>query len=71
MINNSTNYEAQKHEWISEDPEGYQNFLDKQREKAIKSYSKGVEIKYCSICGSPMRYNSMSYHEGFHFDSCL
>lgn len=71
MMNNSGIYEAQKEEWLAEDPEGYTKFLWNQREKALKSYPEDEEIKVCAICGEPLVYRSMSYDEGFHFDSCL
>lgn len=71
MINNYSVYQSQLNEWIQEDPDGYNNYVQKSNQKAFDSYPEGKEVIYCTICGAPLVYNSMSYHEGFHFDSCL
>jgi hypothetical protein len=48
----------------------YQQYLDNERQRNYDSYPTGTEHIYCSKCGELLRYNSMSYHEGFHIDSC-
>lgn len=40
-------------------------------DKAMKSYPSDVEVRYCSSCGMPLVYDSLAYHEGWHFDTCL
>jgi hypothetical protein len=49
-------------------------WLIEQHEKAVKSYTAAglteEDYKYCSRCGDLMVYDSMAYHEGWHFDSC-
>jgi len=37
----------------------------------LDEYPDYAEIKVCSKCGIPLRYNSMAYTEGWHFDTCL
>lgn len=42
-----------------------------QNKRAIKSYEdSSSEKKFCPNCGQLLVNNSMSYFEGFHFDSC-
>lgn len=45
-------------------------YLQKEREKALASYPVGEDHRCCSYCGELLTYNSMAYHEGWHFDSC-
>jgi len=74
VLNNPSVYYQQLHEFQEEDPKALQRFLDKQFEEALASYPKGCDeevYRYCSICGALLKYGSMSYDEGFHFDSCL
>lgn len=71
MYNNKGIYEGQRAEMEEEDPEGLNTFINKQRQEALDSYPDGVEVKYCSVCGEPLKYKSMAYDEGWHFDSCL
>lgn len=47
-----------------------QLWLEAQREKAYSSYPEGVPVKTCTACHEPLVYDSMSYYEGWHFDSC-
>lgn len=70
-MNSLGKYLADKAEWEAEDPEGLQKFIYRYRKEALTSYPEGVEVKYCPICGEPLKYKSMSYYEGWHFDSCL
>jgi len=70
-MNNFEKYLAQIAEVQADDPEGLNKFIQEEVESALASYPENVEVRLCSICGRPMRYNSMAYHEGFHFDSCL
>jgi hypothetical protein len=70
-MNNAGIWMAQKAEWEAEDPEGLNKFLEKHRRECLESYPDGEEVRYCSICGEPLKYGSMSYDEGWHFDSCL
>lgn len=42
-------------------------------EVAVESYKDvdfEVEARYCPQCGQLMRYRSLAYEEGYHFDSC-
>lgn len=75
MINNRSNYEAQLAE-AREDGEEEQlfNFRERQHLEALASYPEGCDeelYRYCTICGALLKYRSMAYDEGFHFDSCL
>jgi hypothetical protein len=70
-MNSHGRYQEQYNEAIQEDAEGLNAFLQIERKKALNSYPKGVDVVYCDICGEPLVYNSMSYHEGYHFDSCI
>lgn len=45
-------------------------WLEKEAQEALDSYPEDEPVRRCWKCGQPMRYNSMAYHEGFHFDSC-
>lgn len=49
-----------------------EKFMQDENEKELKSY-EGTEARprYCLWCSQVLRYNSISYHEGFHIDSCL
>lgn len=46
-------------------------FQQQQMKDALKAYPEGEQVVCCKKCGSPLRYNSISYHEGFHIDSCI
>ena len=72
-MNNPSVYLQQLAEFQEEDPKGLVRFLTKQFEEALASYPKGCEelYRYCSICGALLKYRSMAYDEGYHFDSCL
>lgn len=73
-MNNCSNYEQQLSEFKDEDPEGLQKFLDEQYEKALASYPEDCDeelYRCCPICGALLVYQSLSYYEGYHFDSCL
>lgn len=56
--------------------EGYFEWKQKEAKRAYDSYPSDIEgniteeIRHCWKCGAPLVYDSMSYHEGFHFDSC-
>lgn len=74
VLNNSRVYLQQLAEFQEEDPKGLQKFLNKQFEEALTSYPEGCDeelYRFCGICGALLRYKSMSYNEGYHFDSCL
>ena len=75
VLNNSSVYHQQLAEFQEEDPKGLLRFLNKQFEEALASYPKGCDeellYRFCRICGSLLRYGSMAYDEGYHFDSCL
>lgn len=45
-------------------------FIESEREKALKTYPKGEKIRYCPRCNEPLPYGSAAYDEGFHFDTC-
>lgn len=48
------------------------DFLDKEHQEAVKSYvGHEGEERCCCLCGRLMKYNSMAWFEGFHFDSCI
>jgi len=70
-MNNLDRYQEQYNESMMEDPDGTQEFLESERKKAYESYPEGEEVVHCGYCGEPLRYRSVSYHEGFHIDSCL
>jgi hypothetical protein len=73
-MNSSGNYYAQIAEIESEEgPSAIAEYQGNERIKALASYpdGKNVEVRYCSICGEPLRYRSVSYDEGWHIDSCL
>lgn len=72
-MNNSRVYLQQLAEFQEEDPGLLQEFLNKQFEEALTSYPEGCEelYRFCSICGALLKYRSMAYDEGYHFDSCL
>lgn len=55
-----------------EDAESIRRYLEKEIAEAKESY-KGheEEVRCCSTCGIIMRYNSMAYLEGWHFDTCV
>ena len=44
---------------------------DSAAEKYLREYPDGAEIRHCWKCGRVMKYGSMAYYEGFHFDTCL
>lgn len=46
-------------------------FYTKYIESVLESYPIDVEIKLCERCGLPMKYKSMAYEEGYHFDTCI
>ncbi len=74
VLNNSSVYYQQLAEFQEEDPRGLLRFLDKQFKEALASYPKGCDeelYRYCGICGALLKYRSMAYDEGYHFDSCL
>jgi hypothetical protein len=48
-----------------------EQWADREASKYLAEYPPNAEVRECSKCGRVMRYNSMAYHEGFHFDSCL
>jgi len=70
-MNSVFKYNQDYQEAMAEDPQGTLNFIQQEREKALKSYSNNDIIKYCAICGEPMIKGSMAYNEGFHFDNCI
>lgn len=70
-MNSEARYLSSYNEAMKEDSEGLLKFIAEEREKALKSYPKGTEPKYCPICKEPMYYNSVSYDEGFHIDDCI
>ena len=73
-MNDCSNYQSQSDEIIEEFGNlELAEIQDNERVKSLSSYPDGdnVEIRYCSICGQPLRYRSMAYEEGFHFDYCL
>ena len=59
--------------WIEEEGiEEVERQLAEWREKAEKSYEgKDLDFKFCYRCNQLMRADSMAYHEGYHFDSCI
>lgn len=71
MFNSRQKYNHDYQEAITEDPQGTMKFIQKEREIALKSYNSNDKIIYCSICGEPLRKNSISYYEGFHIDNCI
>ncbi|MFA6662523.1 MAG: hypothetical protein WCS56_05775 [Bacilli bacterium] len=70
-MNSVFKYNQDYQEAITEDPQGTMNFIQQEREKALKSYSSNDTIKYCAICGEPMIKGSIAYYEGFHIDNCI
>lgn len=70
-MNTHEKYRAQLAEWQAEDPEGLDKFIQDEVENALASYPENTEVRHCYFCGRPMKYNSMAYQEGYHFDSCL
>jgi hypothetical protein len=71
MYNSHSRYQQDYQEAMAEDTEGTLKFLQKEREKALKSYNSNNDIIYCSICGEPLVKNSISYEEGYHTDNCI
>lgn len=71
MFNSRQRYYNDYQEAITEDAEGLQEFLQREREKVLKSYNSNDNIVYCSICGEPLVKDSISYFEGFHIDNCI
>lgn len=71
MFNSQARYESQLAEMFEEDAEGTLSYLDKEYQRAMDSYPEGEEVIYCSICCQPLVYNSISYTEGCHVDSCV
>ena len=49
MFNSHQRYYNDYNETITEDPEGLQEFLNSEREKALKSYNENEEIKYFNM----------------------
>ena len=73
-MNNRELYEVNKAEAEQEDPEGLNEFLEKQNKEANASYPEGCDeelYRFCTICGALLKYRSMAYDEGFHFDGCI
>lgn len=70
-MNSKENYQRDLSEAMGEDPVGTQKFIAEERVKALATYPKGEEIKYCPICGEPMYFNSIAYEDGYHIDSCI
>lgn len=52
--------------------EEVQKWESTEHEKNLKSYEDhpDAEVRHCTSCGQLMRYRSMAYDEGYHFDSC-
>lgn len=71
MFNNISRYRQDYNEAILEDAEGLQSFLEVERKKANSSYPLGKQVKCCTICGEPLVYDSISYKEDYHTDSCI
>lgn len=71
MFNSHQKYWNDYNEAMSDDPQGTTLFINREREKALKSYGKNDEIHYCSICNEPLVKDSISYDEGFHIDNCI
>lgn len=47
----------------------FESYEDELHRKADKSYPD-LEDRYCPQCGNRLVRGSVSYYEGFHFDSC-
>lgn len=47
-------------------------FLTRGAQEALDSYKghEDAEFKICPNCGLPLKYRSMAYDEGYHFDTC-
>ena len=59
--------------WIEEDGiVRVEQTLAKWHQQAEKSYEEQPDLEHrsCYLCGQLMRAGSMSYYEGYHFDSC-
>lgn len=53
------------------DAEFYTKALKEMIKRALDSYQDNFEdIRFCSKCGLPLTYESISYYEGYHVDSC-
>jgi hypothetical protein len=70
-MNSKFKYQQDYNEAMAEDPQGTLNFINAERERALKSYSSNDIIIYCAICGEPLIKGSMAYSEGYHFDNCI
>jgi hypothetical protein len=46
-------------------------WADREAEKFLAEYPPGAEVRTCWKCGRVMKYKSLAYDEGFHFDSCI
>jgi hypothetical protein len=62
-----------REEAIEED--GIESVLEWEEKEYVKSLNsyEGLsddDIRHCTRCGQLMKYNSMAYWEGYHFDSC-
>lgn len=46
-------------------------WLEEDNRKAFESYPEDEEVRFCSKCGRPLYWSSISYDEGWHIDSCF
>lgn len=53
------------------DMEQAENWADKEAAKYLAEYPPDAEVRCCWKCGRVMRYKSLAYDEGFHFDTCI
>lgn len=70
-MNDLARYLATYNEMCNEDFNGTMKWISECRKKAFQSYPDEEKIRYCTLCGEPLVYTSISYDEGFHIDSCL
>lgn len=70
-MNSIGKYVQDYNEAVAENPKELNDFLAIEQEKAFKSYPEGKQKRFCDICGELLVYNSISYYEGYHIDSCV
>jgi hypothetical protein len=54
-----------------DDIEEANRYADQEAAKYLSEYPEGAVVRRCPLCGRVMRYRSMAYDEGIHFDTCI